>query len=48
VDVLETAEDLVDEGLEVGVGKGLSGSNNGSQITLHQLYAESVILVFPQ
>lgn len=37
VDVLETAQDLVDEGLEVGVGQGLAGSDNGRQVALHQL-----------
>jgi hypothetical protein len=41
VDILETAEDLVNEGLEVGVGKRLAGTNNSSQITLHQLYVAS-------
>ena len=37
VDILETAQDLVDEGLEVGVGEGLAGSDNGSQIAFHEL-----------
>lgn len=38
VDVLQTAEDLVDEGLEVGVGQGLSGTDDGGQIALHQFW----------
>lgn len=38
VDVLQTAEDLVDEGLEVGVGQRLSGSDDGGQIALHQFW----------
>lgn len=37
VDVLEAAEDLVNEGLEVGVGKRLARTDNGGQITFHQL-----------
>lgn len=38
VDVLETAENLVDKRLEVGVGQGLAGSDNGSEVALHELY----------
>lgn len=37
VDVLETTEDLVDEGLEVGIGQRLAGADDRSQITFHQL-----------
>lgn len=37
VDVLETAENLVDEGLEVSVCKWLAGPDDGSKIALHQL-----------
>lgn len=37
VDVLETAQNLVDEGLEMSVRQGLAGSNNGRQVALHQL-----------
>lgn len=37
VDVLQTAQDLVDEGLEVGVGEGLAGADDGGQIALHEL-----------
>lgn len=37
VDVLKTAEDLVDEGLEVGIGQRLAGADDSSQITFHQL-----------
>lgn len=36
VDIFETAKNLVDEGLEMGVGEGLSGSNNGSKIAFHK------------
>ena len=39
VDVLEAAQDLVDEGLEVGVGEGLARPNNGGQIALHEFCA---------
>ena len=35
--VLQSAEDLVDEGLEVGVGQGLAGSDDGSQVAFHEL-----------
>ena len=31
VDILQTAKDLVDERLEVGIGQGLTGPDNGSQ-----------------
>jgi hypothetical protein len=37
VDVFQAAQDLVDEGLEVGVGKRLAGSDDSGQIALHQL-----------
>lgn len=37
VDVLETAEDLVDEGLEMGIGQRLSGADDRSEIAFHQL-----------
>lgn len=37
VDVLETTEDLVDEGLEVGIGQRLAGADDSRQITFHQL-----------
>lgn len=37
MDVLETAQDLVDEGLEVGVGQGLAGANDGRQVAFHKL-----------
>ena len=36
VDVLESAQDLVDEGLEVGVGEGLPGSDDSRQVAFHQ------------
>jgi hypothetical protein len=38
VDVLESAEDLVDEGLEVGVGERLAGPDDGGEIALHQFW----------
>jgi hypothetical protein len=37
MDVFQAAQDLVDEGLEVGVGKRLARSNDGGQVTLHKL-----------
>ena len=37
VDVFEAAEDLVDEGLVVGVCEGLAGPDDGGEIALHQL-----------
>jgi hypothetical protein len=36
VDVFQSAEDLVDEGLEMCVGEGLAGSNDGSKIAFHE------------
>ena len=44
VDILETAKNLVDEGLEVSIGKRLTGSDNSRQIALHQLCRFSVSL----
>jgi hypothetical protein len=38
VNVLQTAENLVDEGLKVGISKRLPRSNDGGQIALHELY----------
>jgi hypothetical protein len=37
MDVLETAQDLVDERLEMSVGQGLAGSDDGCQIAFHEL-----------
>ena len=37
VDVLETAEDLVNEGLEVRICQGLTGADDSSKIALHKL-----------
>ena len=45
VDVLEPAQDLVDEGLVVGVGEGLSGSDDGVEIGLHQLLVQVELVV---
>ena len=42
VDVLEAAQDLVDEGLEVCVGEGLAGADDGGKIALHELCGVSV------
>jgi hypothetical protein len=38
--VFQPAQDLVDEGLEMGIGEGLSGSDDGGEIALHELYFE--------
>jgi hypothetical protein len=43
VDVLQTAQDLVDEGLEVGVCKGLARADDGCQVAFHEL---CVVLVY--
>lgn len=40
VDVFQTTKNLVDEGLEVGVGQGLAGADNGRQVALHELLVE--------
>jgi hypothetical protein len=40
VDVFQSAENLVDERLEVGVGEGLAGTDNRSEIAFHKFYAE--------
>lgn len=40
VDILEAAEDLVDKGLEVGVGQRLATADDGSQVTLHKLFVQ--------
>jgi len=45
VDVFETAENLVDEGLEVGVGQGLATADDGGQITFHQFFVEVDLVV---
>ena len=37
VNVLQAAENLVDERLEMGIGQRLAGSDDGSQVALHQL-----------
>ena len=39
VDILQTAEDLVDEGLEMRIGQRLSGADNSRQVTFHQFYS---------
>jgi hypothetical protein len=54
--VLETAQDLVDKGLEMGIREGLAGSDDGRQIALHEFccdispvlrYCTGRILVVP-
>lgn len=42
--VLESAEDLVDEGLKVCVGEGLAGADNGSEVAFHQLCMRVLVL----
>lgn len=37
MNILETAQDLVDKGLKVSVGKRLSRTNNCGKIAFHQL-----------
>ena len=37
VDVFQPAQDLVDEGLEVGVGERLAGADDSSEIAFHEL-----------
>ena len=46
VNVLEAAKYLVNEGLEVRVGQGLSGADDGGKITLHEFCGLDVSLVF--
>jgi hypothetical protein len=36
MNILEAAKDLVDEGLEMRIGQGLAGADDGSQVTFHQ------------
>jgi hypothetical protein len=36
VDVFQAAEDLVDKGLEMGVGEGLAGSDDCCEIAFHE------------
>lgn len=38
VDVLKATENLVDKGLEVGVGQRLARTDDGSKIALHELW----------
>jgi len=38
VDVLKATENLVDKGLEVGVGQRLTRTDDGSKIALHELW----------
>jgi hypothetical protein len=38
VDVFETAEGLVEEGLEVGVGEGLAGADDGVEVGFHEFF----------
>ena len=46
VNVFQATENLVDEGLEVGVGQRLARTNDGSKIALHELwrnYQQSIL-----
>lgn len=36
VDVLQAAQDLVDEGLKMGIRQGLTGAYNGGQVAFHE------------
>ena len=37
MDILQTAQNLIDEGLEMGVGKWLARADDGCQVALHEL-----------
>lgn len=45
VNVLETAKDLVDEGLEVSICQWLTTTDDGGQIALHQLFIQIDLVV---
>lgn len=45
MDVLEPAENLVDEGLEVGVGQGLATADDSCKITLHEFLVQVDLVV---
>ena len=45
VDVLQATENLVDEGLEVGVGQRLARTNDGGKIALHELFRLDVSMI---
>jgi hypothetical protein len=38
--VFQSAQDLIDEGLEMCVGEGLSRSNDSSEIAFHEFYLD--------
>lgn len=40
--VLQPTKDLIYEGLEMGVGQGLAGSDDSSQVTLHEFWRWSI------
>lgn len=44
VNVLEPAENLIDERLEVSVGKRLAGADNGGKVTFHHLYISILVM----
>lgn len=46
VDIFETAKDLVNERLEVGIGQGLSGADDGGKIALHEFCGLEVSELF--
>lgn len=43
VNILETAQNLVDEGLEMGIGERLTRPNDGGQVAFHELYMPSAL-----
>lgn len=48
VNVLQAAENLVDEGLEVGIRQWLARANDGRQVTLHEFYPAISMNTIPQ
>ena len=48
VDVLQTAQDLVDEGLEVGIRQRLAGADDGCEIALHEFCKPRISLCHSQ
>lgn len=48
VNVLEAAENLVDERLEVGIGQWLARANDGCQVALHEFCPDISTCTLPQ
>lgn len=40
--VLQPTKDLIYEGLKMGVGQGLTGPDDGGQVTLHEFWRWSI------